>query len=125
MGKFVIKNTKTGLKFDLLATNGQVIASSQVYKHKKTCLNGTASVMKNAPAAALEDQTVEGYVRQKCPKFEVYTDKKGEYRFRLKATNGQIIAVSEGYVKMASCMNGIDSVRKNAVDAPVEEAEEE
>ena len=125
MGKFVIKNTKNGLKFDLKATNGQVIASSQVYKHKKTCLNGTASVMKNAPAAALEYQTVEGYVKQKCPKFEVYQDKKGEYRFRLKATNGQIIAVSEGYVKMASCMNGIDSVRKNAADAPVEEAEEE
>ena len=125
MGKFVIKNAKNGLKFDLKAANGQVIASSQVYKHKKTCLNGTASVMKNAPAAALEDQTVEGYVRQKCPKFEVYTDKKGEYRFRLKAANGQIIAVSEGYVKMASCMNGIESVRKNSVDAPVEEEEEE
>ena len=124
MGKFVIKNTKNGLKFDLKATNGQVIAASQVYKHKKTCLNGTASVMKNAPAAALEDQTAEGYVRQKCPKFEVYTDKKGEYRFRLKAANGQIIAVSEGYVKMASCMKGIESVKKNAVDAPVEEVEE-
>ena len=121
MGKFVIKNTKTGIKFDLKATNGQVVASSQVYKSMKTCLNGTASVVKNAPIAALEDQTVEGYVRQKCPKFEVYLDKKGEYRFRLKAINGQIIAVSEGYVKMASCMNGIDSVRKNAVDAPVEE----
>ena len=125
MGKFIIKNAKNGLKFDLKASNGQVIASSQVYKHKKTCLNGTASVMKNAPEAALEDQTVEGYVRQKCPKFEVYMDKKGEYRFRLKATNGQIIAISEGYVKMTSCMNGIDSVRKNAADAPVEEAEEE
>ena len=119
----MIKNAKNGLKFDLKATNGQVIASSQVYKHKQTCLNGTASVMKNAPAAALEDQTVEGYVKQKCPKFEVYMDKKGEYRFRLKATNGQIIAISEGYVKMSSCMNGIDSVRKNAVDAPVEEEE--
>ena len=124
MGEFVIKATKTGLKFDLKATNGQVIASSQVYKHKKTCLNGTASVMKNAPAAAIEDQTVEGYEKQKCPKFEVYVDKKGEYRFRLKATNGQIIAVSEGYVKMASCMKGIESVKKNAVDAPVEEVEE-
>ena len=90
----------------------------------KTCLNGTASVVKNAPIAALEDQTVEGYAKQKCPKFEVYVDKKGEYRFRLKAINGQIIAVSEGYVKIASCMNGIDSVRKNAVDAPVEEEEE-
>lgn len=124
MGKFVIKNTKTGIKFDLKATNGQVVASSQIYKSMKTCLNGTASVVKNAPIAALEDQTVEGYVKQKCPKFEVYVDKKGEYRFRLKAINGQIIAVSEGYVKIASCMNGIDSVRKNAVDAPVEEEEE-
>lgn len=123
MGKYVIKNTKTGIKFDLKATNGQVIASSQVYKHKKTCLNGTASVTKNAPIAALEDQTAEGYEKQKCPKFEVYTDKKGEFRFRLKATNGQIIAVSEGYVKMASCLKGIESVRKNAVDAPVEEVE--
>ncbi len=124
MGKFVIKNTKTGIKFNLKATNGQVVASSQVYKSMKTCLNGTASVVKNAPIAALEDQTVEGYAKQKCPKFEVYVDKKGEYRFRLKAINGQIIAVSEGYVKIASCMNGIDSVRKNAVDAPVEEEEE-
>lgn len=124
MGKFVIKKAKTGIKFDLKATNGQVVASSQVYKSMKTCLNGTASVVKSAPIAALEDQTVEGYVKQKCPKFEVYVDKKGEYRFRLKAINGQIIAVSEGYVKIASCMNGIDSVRKNAVDAPVEEEEE-
>ena len=124
MGKFVIKNAKTGIKFDLKATNGQVVASSQVYKSMKTCLNGTASVVKNAPIAALEDQTVEGYAKQKCPKFEVYVDKKGEYRFRLKAINGQIIAVSEGYVKISSCMNGIDSVRKNAVDAPVEEEEE-
>ena len=124
MGKFVIKKAKTGIKFDLKATNGQVVASSQVYKSMKTCLNGTASVVKNAPIAALEDQTVEGYAKQKCPKFEVYVDKKGEYRFRLKGINGQIIAVSEGYVKIASCMNGIDSVRKNAVDAPVEEEEE-
>ena len=124
MGKYIIKKAKTGIKFDLKATNGQVVASSQVYKSMKTCLNGTASVVKNAPIAALEDQTVEGYAKQKCPKFEVYVDKKGEYRFRLKAINGQIIAVSEGYVKIASCMNGIDSVRKNAVDAPVEEEEE-
>ena len=50
MGKFVIKNAKNGLKFDLKASNGQVIASSQVYKHKKTCLNGTASVMKKRRA---------------------------------------------------------------------------
>ena len=123
MGKFVVKAAKTGLKFDLKATNGQVIASSQVYKAKKSCLAGIASVAKNAPLAALENQTVEGYEKQKCPKFEVYHDKKGEYRFRLKATNGQIIATGEGYVKLASCLNGIESIRKNAVDAPVLEEE--
>ena len=78
---------------------------------------------KNAPAAAVENQTVEGYTVEKHPKFEVYTDKAGEFRFRLKATNGQIIAVSEGYKAIASCMNGIESVKKNAVDAPVVRAE--
>ena len=67
MGKFVIKNTKTGIKFDLKATNGQVVASSQVYKSMKTCLNGTASVVKNAPIAALEDQTVEGLCQTEMP----------------------------------------------------------
>ena len=55
-------------------------------------------------------------------KFVIKNTKNG-LKFDLKATNGQIIAVSEGYVKMSSCMNGIDSVRKNAVDAPVEEEE--
>ena len=86
-------------------------------------LSMIASVQKNAPVAAVENQTVEGYAVEKHPKFEVYTDKAGEFRFRLKATNGQIIAVSEGYKAMASCMNGIESVKKNAVDAPVVKAE--
>ena len=74
--------------------------------------------------ANLEDQTVEGFETATNPKFEVYTDKKGEYRFRLKAKNGQIIAVSEGYAKKARCLNGIESVLKNVVDAPVELPEE-
>lgn len=47
-------------------------------------------------------------------KFEVYKDKKGEFRFRLKAGNGQNILGSEGYSKKASCMNGIESVKKNS-----------
>lgn len=123
MGKFVIRETKTGIKFDLKAGNGEVIATSEVYSSEKACRNGIASVQKNAPVAAVENQTVEGYAMEKHPKFEVYTDKAGEFRFRLKATNGQIIAVSEGYKAMASCMNGIESVKKNAVDAPVVKAE--
>ena len=120
MGKFVIKEAKTGLKFDLKATNGQVIASSQVYKSRKSCLNGIESVRKNA-LVEVEDQTVEGYEVLKNPKYEVYTDKAGEFRFRLKASNGQIIATGEGYKTMKSCKNGIASIGKNAPDAPVVE----
>jgi uncharacterized protein len=56
-------------------------------------------------------------------KFEVWTDKAGEYRFRLKAANGEIIATSEGYSSKKSCMNGIQSVMKNAPKAPIIEIE--
>ena len=120
MGKFVIRNTKTGIKFDLKAGNGEVIATSEVYKSERSCRAGIASVAKNAPIANVEDQTVEGFAAQKHPKFEIYTDKAGEIRFRLKATNGEIIAVSEGYKAMASCVNGIESVRKNAAEGKIE-----
>ena len=124
MGKFVVKKTNTGVKFDLKATNGQVIATSEVYSSEDACKKGIASVQKNAPAAAVEDQTVEGFAEEKHPKFEVYQDKAGEFRFRLKATNGQIIAVSEGYKAKASCENGIASVRKNAEEAEIVDTRE-
>ena len=117
MGKFVVKQTATGVKFDLKARNGEVIATSEVYASEASCMNGIKSVTTNAPIAALEDQTVEGFEKQKHPKFEVYADKKGEFRFRLKARNGEIIATSEGYAAKASCLNGVESVRKNVVDA--------
>ena len=123
MGKFVIKETKTGIKFDLKAGNGEVIATSEVYTTETACKNGIASVTKNAPVAAIEDQTVEGYETVKNPKFQSYLDKSGEYRFRLTATNGQTIAVSEGYKAKKNCENGIESVKKNVVDAPTVKAE--
>ena len=123
MGKFVVKKTATGTKFDLKAGNGEVIATSEVYKSEASCANGIESVKKNAAAAGVEDLTAEEVVACKCPKFEVYTDKAGEFRFRLKATNGQVIATSEGYKTKASCLNGIESVKKNAPEAAVEQAE--
>lgn len=122
MGKFVLKTVATGYKFDLKAGNGEVIATSEVYTTEAACKNGIESVAKNAPVAAVEDQTVEGYEAAKHPKFEMYVDKAGEFRFRLKATNGQVIAVSEGYTSKAGCENGIASVKKNAADAEVVEA---
>ncbi|MBQ7623647.1 MAG: YegP family protein [Clostridia bacterium] len=118
MGKFVIKTTKTGIKFDLKATNGEVIATSEVYKSEATCKNGIKSVIANC-GAAIEDQTVKGYAQEKHPKYEVYTDKKGEFRFRLKAKNGQIIATGEGYKTKPSCLNGIKSIQKNAPTAKI------
>ncbi len=118
MGKFAVKTTKSGIKFDLKAGNGEIIASSEIYSSEAACKNGIESVRKNC-IGEIEDQTVEGFAEVKHPKFEVYTDKAGEYRFRLKAKNGEIIATSEGYKSKASCLNGIESVKKNAPDAEV------
>ncbi len=126
MGKFVIKQTNTGYTFSLKAGNGEVIATGgEVFNTLASCKNSIESVIKNAQIANLEDQTAEGYTEEKNPKFEIYLDKKGEYRFRLKARNGEPIAASEGYTAKAGCKNGIESVRKNVVDAKVEEPEKE
>ena len=119
MGKFVIRKAKNGVMFNLKAGNGEIIATSEVYTTPSACRKGIASVQKNAPIAALENQTVEGYAVEKNPKFEVYTDKAGEFRFRLKARNGEIIAAGEGYKAIKSCLNGIESIRKNAPEAPI------
>lgn len=124
MGKFVVKATKTGFVFNLKAGNGEVIATSETYTTEATCMKGVESVRKNAADAKLEDQTVAEVAAVTNPKFELYTDKAGEFRFRLKARNGEIIAVSEGYKAKASCLNGIDSVRRNAPDAAVEKPED-
>lgn len=122
MSKFIIKETNTGFAFNLLAGNGQVIATSQVYKSLPSCKDGIESVKTNAPVAEIEDQTKEGFETKTNPKFEIYVDKAGEFRFRLTAKNGQTIASSEGYSQMAGCLNGIESVKKNAPEAEIEES---
>ena len=123
MGKFVVRPVKSGLKFDLKAANGERIAASEAYTTRIACMNGIKSVIKNAPAAAVDDQTVEPVARQRHPKFEIYQDHAGEFRFRLKATNGQVILASEGYAAKASCEKGVQSVKKNAVGARIEVTE--
>lgn len=54
-------------------------------------------------------------------KFEVYKDNKGQYRFRLKAGNGQTIATGEAYTTKKACLNGIESIRKNAPEAKLDD----
>jgi uncharacterized protein YegP (UPF0339 family) len=119
MAKFVLTQVSTGYKFNLVAGNGEVIASSQVYKTASSAKKGIASVAATAPVANIENQTEKDFKPALNPKFEVYKDKAGELRFRLKARNGEIIATSEGYKTRRGCLNGIDSVRRNAVDAKI------
>ena len=125
MGKFVIKKTNTGYNFHLKAGNGETIATGEVYKELEACRNGVESVIRNAAAANVEDQTVEGFETLTHPKFELYKDKAGEFRFRLKARNDEVIATGESYTTKANCKNGINSVIKNAEDAEIVEMIEE
>ena len=120
MAKFVIRTVPTGFKFDLRAANGQIIAASEVYETAAACRKGAESVRKNAPKAKVEDCTEENRGAVTNPKFELYQDRSGAFRFRLKSRNGQVIAVSEGYTSKAACENGIESVRRNAPEAEIE-----
>lgn len=105
MGKFEIKVRKDDqFQFNLKASNGQVILTSEAYTTKAACLNGVESVKKNAP----EDKRYDRLVA-----------KNGKPYFNLKATNGQVIGTSEMYESEASRDNGIESVKKNAPDASV------
>jgi uncharacterized protein YegP (UPF0339 family) len=121
MGKFIIKQAKSGPMFNLKARNGEIIGTSEIYSSVDACKNGIASVQKNAPVAGLEDQTKENFEKVPNPKFELYKDKAGEFRFRLKAGNGEVILTGESYVSKDGCKNGIASIRKNAVDSVIVE----
>ena len=123
MGKFVYKKVNNGFHFNLLATNGQVIGSSEVYKSETSCKEGIESV-RRCCVGGVENQTVEGFEKVKHPKFEIFEDKGGKFRFRLKARNGEIILQSQGYKTKDTCLNGIESVKKNAPESPVVKEEE-
>ena len=119
MGRFVIKSVLNGFRFDLQAANYETIASSESFSSEAACRKGIDRVVKNAAAAAVEDRTKENYTARKNPKFEVYQDGAGQFRFRLKAKNGETIAVSEGYKAKASCLNGVKSVVRNSAAAEI------
>jgi len=83
MSKFIIKKAKTGLMFNFVASNGEVVATSEVYTTKKACKNGIASVQRNAESE-VENLADKDGVHIKGAKYETYKDKRGEFRFRLK-----------------------------------------
>ena len=105
MGKFVVTVRKNGeFQFNLKATNGQVILTSEGYTTKAACLNGIESVRKNAPVEE---------------RFEVKVAKNGKPFFNLKATNGQVIGSSQMYASERTMKQGIASVMRNAPESPV------
>jgi uncharacterized protein len=106
-GKFELKKSSNGqYHFHLKATNGQVILASEQYKEKRGALRGIESVKKNAG--------VEG-------RFNRQAAKNGQHYFTLRASNGKTIGQSETYESTASLERGIESVKKNAPDAKVDD----
>lgn len=112
VNSFSMQKTPKGYTFDLRSGNGQIIAVSESYRTEAACRNGIRSVYANADAP-LEDCTADEK-QVPNPKFQLYQDKRGLFRFRLKARNGRIIAVSQAYRSKAACLEGIESVRANA-----------
>lgn len=106
MGKFVLKQTGSGYRFNLKADNGQVILTSETYSSKSACQNGIDSVRANAKDDG---------------KYDRLTSTNSKYYFNLKASNGQIIGTSEMYETSAGRENGIDAVKANAPGAAVVE----
>jgi uncharacterized protein YegP (UPF0339 family) len=106
-GKFELaKSTNGKFFFRLKAGNGEKILGSEMYDSKAAAENGIASVKKNASDDA---------------RYEKKTSNKGDAYFNLKAANGQIIGSSEMYSSEAGRDNGIESVKKNAPDAAVDD----
>lgn len=112
MDHFIIRQVATGYKFDLRSSNGEVIATSEVYRTEAACRKGIQSVRKNAPTAPAIDLSCDPLCSN--PRFELYQDRSGQHRFRLRARNGSIIAVSENYTAKSNCLDGIAAVRKYA-----------
>lgn len=105
MGKFEITTRKNGeYQFNLKATNGQVILTSEGYKTKASCLNGVESVKKNS---------------QDEKRFNKKVASNGKPFFNLMATNGQVIGSSQMYANETNMNNGIASVMKNAPEAEI------
>src|SRR4030042_1478872 len=109
--KYKLYKDKAGkYRFRLIAENGRTIATGEAYARRLSCLNGIESVKKNS-GSSIEDTTIESPMIP-FPKYQILVDKAGEYRFNLSASNGEVIASSEGYSSKEGCLNGINAVRR-------------
>jgi len=121
-GKFVIKRTdNNNFVFKLFSANKRVVAiSAGAYASLSSCKSGIQSVINNAANAPIEDQTLKNVTEQKCPKWVVYQDKREEYRLRLIASNGNMVAMTnDGYTNKDSAKKGIDAIARAAQGADI------
>ncbi len=105
--KFHLKTAKDGqFHFNLLAGNGEIILTSELYKAKPSALNGIESVRNNS---------------QREGAFEVKAAAGDKFHFVLKASNGQVVGQSQLYASQAACQKGVESVKNNAVAAVLQD----
>jgi len=105
--KFHLKKASDGqFHFNLLAGNGEIILSSELYKTRPSAQDGIESVRKNS---------------QRDGAFEIKETSGGKFHFVLKATNGQVVGQSQHYTSRAGAEGGVESVRKNAPGAELKD----
>jgi uncharacterized protein YegP (UPF0339 family) len=114
----VYKDVAGKFRFRLRAGNNKIVAVSEAYENKAGCMNGVRSVQKNCNSH-VEDQTIE-IEKLSNPKYELFKDAASEFRFNLKAANGEIIAVSEGYETKQGVLSGIEAVQSSC-DAEIDD----
>ena len=85
-------------------------------------MTGIKSVIANATKAGIEDTTLKKPIAMPFPKWEIYIDKGGQFRWRLLATNGNCILHSQGYTQKSTCKKGIESVIRTAKSAQIDKS---
>lgn len=121
-GKFVIKKTDKGnFVYKLYSSNYRVVAiGAGLYTSIANCKTGINSVRNNADTAPIEDQTLQKWEELKFPKWQIYTDKQGEIRLRLLASNGNIVATTnDGYLSKEAAKKGIAAIARAAKGAAI------
>lgn len=119
-GTYKIIKTNSGYLFTLKSYRGETLVVSNIYKTFDTCISGIENFRKVSNSVTDDTTIKENNVPN--PKYEIYIDKAGEYRFRLKAGNGEIMAVSEGYLTKIACQNVIEMIKKYALTDFVEKS---
>lgn len=123
-GQFEMRETSNGQPYFVLkAKNGAIIGRSETYSSQANADNGVASVMKNAAGAELEDLTAADAPKRKA-EFEMFNGSRGGVFFRMRAKNGEILFVSQGYASKQAAQKGIETIVELAKEAELQDLTE-